>query len=78
MKLLIDDHLDTISRFSHDPRLFGSKLTWFQNGPFRDIKLVYRGRLLKVYINIDENDLISVMTDAESVLRVYINKDNSR
>jgi hypothetical protein len=27
MKLLIDDHLDTISRFSHDPRLFGSKLT---------------------------------------------------
>ena len=40
MKLLIDDHLDTISRFSHDPKFYGSKLTYFQNSNFRDIKLV--------------------------------------
>ena len=77
MKLLIDDCLDTISRFSHDPKFYGSKLTYFQNSNFRDIKLVYRGRVLKIYYDVDENDLISIIKDAESVLRVYINKDNT-
>ena len=72
MKLIIDDHLDTITRFKDQPELYGSKLTWFQNGSFRDIKLVYKGRLLKVYININENDLFSIVRDAETVLRNYI------
>jgi hypothetical protein len=72
MKLIIDDHLDTITRFKDQPELYGSKLTWFQNGSFRDIKLVYKGRLLKVYININENDLFSLIQDAETVLRNYI------
>ena len=72
MKLIIDDHLDTITRFKDQPELYGSKLTWFQNGSFRDIKLVYKGRLLKVYININENDLFSIVQDAETVLRNYI------
>ena len=72
MKLIIDDHLDTITRFKDQPELYGSKLTWFQNGSARDIKLVYKGRLLKVYININENDLFSIVQDAETVLRNYI------
>lgn len=72
MKLIIDDHLDTITRFKDQPELYGSKLTWFQNGSFRDIKLVYKGRLLKVYTNINENDLFSIIQDAETVLRNYI------
>ena len=72
MKLIIDDYLDTITRFKDQPELYGSKLTWFQNGSFRDIKLVYKGRLLKVYINIDENDLFSTIQDAETALRNYI------
>lgn len=72
MKLMIDDHLDTITRFKDQPELYGSKLTWFQNGSFRDIKLVYKGRLLKVYININENDLFSTIQDAETILRNYI------
>ena len=72
MKLIIDDHLDTITRFKDQPELYGSKLTWFQNESFRDIKLVYKGRLLKVYININENDLFSTIQDAETVLRNYI------
>ena len=72
MKLIIDDHLDTITRFRDQSELYGSKLTWFQNGSFRDIKLVYKGRLVKVYLNINENDLFSVIKDAETVLRNYI------
>ena len=72
MKLIIDDHLDTITRFKDQPELYGSKLTWFQNESFRDIKLVYKGRLLKVYLNINENDLFSIVQDAETALRNYI------
>ena len=76
MKLIIDDHLDTITRFSGNPNLQGSKLIWFQNGSFRDIKLVYRGRILKVYINVDENDLFSIQSDAETVLLHYTTFNN--
>jgi hypothetical protein len=72
MKLIIDDHLDTITRFSDSPKFHGSKLTWFQNGKFRDIKLVYKGRLLKVYIDVDENDLFSIQEDAKTVLFHYL------
>lgn len=72
MKLIIDDHLDTITRFSDNPNLYGSKLTWFQNGDFRDIKLIYKGRLLKVYININENDLFSIQQDAANTVLTYI------
>lgn len=74
IKLIIDDHLDTITRFSDFPELYGSKLTWFQNGSFSDIKLVYRGRILKVYINPDENDLFSITEDAKRTLYSYINR----
>ena len=74
IKLIIDDHLDTITRFSDFPELYGSKLTWFQNGSFSDIKLVYRGRILKLYINPDENDLFSIIEDAKRTLYSYINR----
>lgn len=74
IKLIIDDHLDTITRFSDFPELYGAKLTWFQNGSFSDIKLVYRGRILKVYINPDENDLFSIIEDAKRTLYSYINR----
>ena len=74
IKLIIDDYLDTITRFSDFPELYGSKLTWFQNGSFSDIKLVYRGRILKVYINPDENDLFSIIEDAKRTLYSYINR----
>ena len=71
MKLIIDDHLDTVTRFSEDPNLYGSKLTWFQNGSFSDIKLVYRGRIIKVYTDVNENDLFSIIEDAKRTLITY-------
>jgi hypothetical protein len=72
IRLILDDHLDTITRFSEYPELYGSKLTRFQNGSFSDIKLVYRGRVLKIYINPDENDLFSIIEDARKTLYSYI------
>ena len=49
LRMVIDDHLDTISRFEDYPNLYGSKLEYFQNAGFRDAKLSYRGRILKIY-----------------------------
>ena len=69
--MILDDHLDTITRFSEFPELYGSKLTWFQNGGHRDIKLVYRGRILKVYYKVNENDLFSIIEDAKRELITY-------
>ena len=49
MKLIIDDHLDTLTRFSEQPAFYGAKLERFQNAGFWDIRLWYRGRLLGVW-----------------------------
>jgi hypothetical protein len=72
IKMIIDDHLDTITRFSEYPELYGSKLTRFQNGSFSDIKLIYRGRILKVYIEVNENDLFSIIENAKNTLYTHI------
>jgi hypothetical protein len=74
IRMILDDYLDTITRFSEYPELYGSKLTRFQNGSFSDIKLVYRGRILKVYINPNENDLFSIIEDAKRLLYNHINR----
>ena len=61
MKMIIDDHLDSITRFSDYPELYGAKLEYFQNGNFRDIRLMYRGRLLKCFLitnTVDEKKII--------------------
>lgn len=76
MKLIIDDHLDTITRFRNNPKYYGSKLTWFQNSEFRDVKLVYRGRILKVYIKVHENESFSIIEDAQTVLDGYLSTLN--
>lgn len=71
IRLILDDYLDTITRFSEYPELYGAKLTWFQNGSFSDVKLLYRGRILKVYTNVDENDLFWMVDDARKVLLTH-------
>jgi hypothetical protein len=76
IRMILDDYLDTITRFSEYPELYGSKLTWFQNGSFSDIKLVYRGRLLKVYLDVNENDLFSIIEDAKKILFEIIQRNN--
>jgi hypothetical protein len=59
LKLLIDDELDTIYRFPTFP--YGAKLSYFQNGGHRDVKLEFRGRLLKVFL-LNETSEISEET----------------
>jgi hypothetical protein len=79
-KLLIDDHLDTISRFEDKPEFWGAKLQYFQNGSFSDIRLIFKGRILKVYCcssNSRSADTErAVIEDALFVLSNYVGRIN--
>lgn len=59
----VDRVLDLITEFSDEPRLVGAKLEYFQNGDFRDIRLKYKGRILKIFLvagnHVNETFLIS-------------------
>ena len=58
----IDRELDLITDFRDCPNFVGAKLEYFHNGDYRDIRLVYRGRILKVFLvagSIDETFVIS-------------------
>lgn len=79
-KLLIDDHLDTISRFEDKPEFWGAKLQYFQNGSFSDIRLIFKGRILKVYCcssNLRSPDTErAAVEDALLVLSNYVGRIN--
>lgn len=59
----IDRELDLISTFPEFSELQGAQLEWFNNSGYRDIRLKYKGRILKVFLIttgiIDETYLIS-------------------
>ena len=46
----IDRKLDLITTFPELPEYQGAKLEWFRNGSFRDIRLTYKGRIIKVFL----------------------------
>lgn len=50
----VDRKLDLITDFPKSPELQGAKLEWFPNGDCRDIKLSYKGRILKVFLIANE------------------------
>lgn len=58
MKLIIDDHLDTITRFEEQPAFRGAKLERFQNAGFSDVRLSYKGRILAVWPSPENIELI--------------------
>ena len=65
----IDRTLDLITDFRNQPDFAGAKLEYFHNGDFRDIRLSYRGRILKIFLvagTVNETFLIS---ESERLLR---------
>ena len=46
----IDRKLDLITDFRDSPNFVGAKLEYFHNGDFRDIRLSYKGRILKIFL----------------------------
>lgn len=68
MKLVINEKLDTITRFEEYPVFYGAKLEYFQNAGFRDARLSYRGRVLMIYREPEDLDLPSILRAAKELL----------
>lgn len=46
----IDRQLDLITDFRNSIDFTGAKLEYFHNGDYRDIRLLYKGRVLKIFL----------------------------
>ena len=65
---LIDRRLDLITDFRNCPNFVGAKLEYFQNGDFRDIRLMYRGRLIKVFLVAGPVNETWIISESEKIL----------
>ena len=65
----VDRELDLITDFRNCPDFTGAKLEYFHNGDFRDIRLCYKGRILKVFLVAGEVNEIALISESEKLLR---------
>jgi hypothetical protein len=65
----IDRTLDLITDFRDSPDFIGAKLEYFHNGDFRDIRLCYKGRILKVFLIAGEVNETFLISESERTLR---------
>ena len=66
---VVDRTLDLITDFRNCPDFAGAKLEYFHNGDFRDIRLCYKGRILKVFLVAGEVNETFLISEAERILR---------
>ena len=66
---IIDRELDLITEFRNCPDFVGAKLEYFHNGDFRDIKLSYKGRILKIFLVAGEVNETFLISESERILR---------
>ena len=65
----IDRTLDLITDFRNCPDFTGAKLEYFHNGDFRDIRLVYKGRIIKCFLVAGEVNETFLISESERILR---------
>ena len=65
----VDRELDLITDFRNQPDFVGAKLEYFHNGDFRDIRLCYKGRILKVFLVAGKVNEITLISESEKILR---------
>ena len=65
---IIDRRLDLITDFRNSPNFVGAKLEYFRNGNYRDIRLVYKGRILKVFLVVGSVDETFLISESEKIL----------
>lgn len=65
----VDRQLDLITDFRNCSDFVGAKLEWFHNGDYRDIRLCYKGRILKVFIIADKINETWLISESEKILR---------
>ena len=64
----VDRTLDLITDFRDCPSFVGAKLEYFNNGGFRDIRLVYKGRLIKCFLVVGELNEIALISESKKIL----------
>ena len=64
----VDRTLDLITDFRDCPNFVGAKLEYFNNGSFRDIRLSYKGRVLKVFLVAGEVSETFLISESERML----------
>ena len=77
MKMIIDDYLDTITRYDGQSTFYGAKLEYFQNAGFRDVRLLYRGRILKIWPEPSESELAVIKETATEIIFEELQRRNS-
>ena len=65
----VDRTLDLITDFRNCPDFAGAKLEYFRNGDFRDIRLYFKGRILKVFLVAGPVNETFLISEAERILR---------
>lgn len=65
----VDRELDLITDFRNCPDFAGAKLEYFHNGDFRDIRLCYKGRILKIFLVAGPVNEIFLISESEKMLR---------
>lgn len=65
----IDRELDLITDFRNCLDFIGAKLEYFHNGDFRDIRLLYKGRVLKVFLVAGKVNETLLISESERILR---------
>jgi len=66
----VDRELDLITTFPKSPELQGAQMEWFNNNGYRDIRLKYKGRVLKIFLIINNNiNKTFLISESEKLLR---------
>ena len=65
---IIDRRLALITDFRNSPNFVGAKLEYFRNGDYRDIRLIYKGRILKVFLVVGPVNETSLISESERIL----------
>lgn len=68
----VDREFDLITEFRNCPDFVGAKLEYFHNGDFRDIRLCYKGRILKVFLVAGEVNETFLISESEKILRKFV------
>ena len=65
----IDRTKDLITDFRNCPDFTGAKLEYFNNGGFRDIRLCFKGRILKIFLVVGEVNETLLISESQKILR---------
>jgi hypothetical protein len=64
----IDRQLDLITDFRDSSNFVGAKLEYFHNGDYRDIRLSYKGRLIKIFLVAGLVNETWIISESEKIL----------